>query len=39
MEYAFCSIFLYVEKKKASDCALTVCEHFALYGKDEIGSA
>src|SRR5215510_2530319 len=31
MEYAFCSIFLYAEKKKASDCALAACEYFALY--------
>src|SRR4051812_34421719 len=30
MEYAFCSIFLYAEKKKASDCALAAREHFAL---------
>ena len=39
MEYAFCSIVLYVEKKKASDCALTVCEHFALYVFYEITMA
>ena len=31
MEYAFCSIFLYAEKKKARDCALAACEYFALY--------